>query len=195
MPLYASLLRNRVRPWSGTVFVVVAVAVAAGLSTVSSESVAEHAQAKVYRDPVGDAGKPCGDITRFDISDSRGIVTFAIHLKGLRCLVNVEFYPEWSLSQAAAGEDYGCFLRFERDLTNPIDFNRFFCQDDTGLNGRPLLGASRKGEAYTFRFRAAALDIRRSVRFDAFLQDGYDTYDPAPNGGGRYLYRLTSASR
>jgi hypothetical protein len=110
--------------------------------------------------------------------------------------VHIKFNPEWSLSPAAfAAVDPGCFLRFQKDLTNPIDFSRFFCQDNTGLDSRQLLRASRKGETYTFRFRASALGVRRSFRFNAYLQDGRDVYDPAPSGRGSFVYRLTSASR
>ena len=145
-----------------------------------------------YPDPVGDqeVEPGCGDIRGLTVSDSRGVITLGVEIRSLRCLGVV-------LLDTNRDRHIDYSILFRRTMTSraSVDEVSHWAVDDTLSAARSKLSsASRRGDRYTFRFRAAAVGVKRAFGFEAHIDGRFmpDVADWAPaDHEGWFTYRLT----
>ena len=145
-----------------------------------------------YRDPVGDQylQPGCGDIRRLTVSDRRGVIALTVEIRGLKCLAVVFLDTDRDRHI-----DYSLLFRRNMSSRGTVEEVWHWAADDRLSDARAkLLGASRKGDRYTFSFGAAAVGVKRAFGFEAHI-DGHIpslVTDSAPDDpDGWFTYRLT----
>jgi hypothetical protein len=150
--------------------------------------------AKSYPDPVGDqqVEPRCGDIRGLAVSDSRGVISLTVNIKGFKCgqgivILDTDRDGHW---------DYD--LGFHRNTNTRADIDQFWpiaADDSIGDDASwKILSVWHHGDRYTFRFRAAAVRVKRAFQFEAHLNGIYmsDVVDTAPDyPKDWFTYRLT----
>jgi hypothetical protein len=150
--------------------------------------------AKSYPDPAGDqeAEPRCGDIRGLTLSDRRGLISLTITIEDFRCgqvivILDTNRDGHW---------DYD--LGFHRNTNTRADIDQFWpiaADDSIGDDvSWKILSVWHHGDSFTFRFRAAAVGVKRAFQFEAHLNGIYmsDVVDTAPNyPQDWFTYRLT----
>ena len=172
------------RRWSPLLAAVAALVICglAGAALLGGEAMA-------YRDAVGDQERGSSDITGFTVSDSRGLITLKVAIRRLShtAVVYLDMNRDKRIDHS---------LLFWRGMTSKADIEAWRWAPNGNLTDAvpKIASASRRGDEYTFRFRAAAFGVNRAFGFEAHILGRAlgEVTDWAPDDSqGWFTYRLT----